>query len=70
MSDNSLYNDESLYTPIELYKLCANTILKNIYHPNINIFTKNLYKYNFPKEINDIIFDRYFTINHIINIKN
>ena len=58
------------YTPLELYKLCSNKIIKNIYNSNVNIFYTNLLILNLPEEINRIILERYYVINHILNIEN
>ena len=46
--------DNNLYSPLELSKLCANVIIKE----------KKLYE-----QLNDIIIERYHTINHILNVK-
>lgn len=57
-------------TPLELYKLCSNKIIKNIYNSDVNIFYTNLLILNLSEEINEIILERYNVINHILNIEN
>ena len=58
---------DDYYTPLELYKLCSNVVVKQIYNKNEYIFINNLYKLKLPEEINKIILDRYRVIKHILN---
>ena len=55
-------------TPLELYKLCCNIVVKEIYSNNYYIFVNRLYTLNLPKDINELIIDRYKVIKHIIEV--
>lgn len=57
------------YTPLELYKLCCNVIVQNIYHSNYLIFNERLNKLNLPDIYSNLIIERYLIISHIINIE-
>ena len=58
---------DDYYTPLELYKLCSNVVIKQIYDKNEFIFNNNLYKLKLPEEVNEIIIERYRVIKHILN---
>ena len=60
-------SDNYYCTPLELYKLCSNVVVKQIYDKNEYIFINNLYKLKLPEAINEIILDRYRLIKHILN---
>ena len=62
MSDNNY-----TCTPIELYKLCANIIVKDLYDKNEYKFCLNLNKLNLTEDIYEILIDRYRVIKHILN---
>lgn len=61
--------ESNIYTPLELYKLCCNVIVENIYHSNYLIFNEGLNELNLPDEYSKLIIDRYLIINHIITIE-
>jgi len=55
------------YTPLELYKLCSNVIIKEIYNVNYLRFLSNLLQLQLPEGLNNIIIERYFIVKHISN---
>lgn len=57
----------NLYSPLQLYKLCSNVIVEQIYNKDYYIFHDNLLNLNLPDDINNIIIERYHVINHIEN---
>lgn len=63
--------DNNLYSPLELSKLCANVIIKEkkLYNKDYYIFLENLKYLKLYEQLNDIIIERYHTINHILNVK-
>ena len=60
-------HDNYYCTPLELYKLCSNVVVKQIYNKNEFIFKSNLYKLKLPEAVNEIIKERYRMIKHILN---
>ena len=60
-------SDNYYCTPLELYKLCSNVVVKQIYDKNEYIFNNNLYKLKLPEVVNEIIIERYRVIKHILN---
>ena len=69
MRESNIMKESNIYTPLELYKLCCNVIVKNIYHYNYLIFNERLNELNLPDEYSKLIIDRYLIINHIISIE-
>ena len=63
--------DNNLYSPLELSKLCASVIIKEkkLYNKDYYIFLENLKYLKLYEQLNDIIIERYHTINHILNVK-
>ena len=59
-------NNNNLYRPLELTKLCSNEIVKNIYSENYLIFTTRLLELELPDDINKIVIERYNIIKHIM----
>ena len=59
-----------MYNPLELYKLCCNCIVKEIYDKNPNIFTNKLNQLKLPDVYNELVTDRYLIIKHIIDYEN
>lgn len=60
------YNiDYPYYNPLKLIQLCANTIIKEIYNDNKQIFIDRLNKFNLISDINNLIIERYELIKHI-----
>ena len=66
---NNNIDNTYLYIPLELQKLCCNTIIKQIYHSNYIDFKKNLFELNLPSIFNDLIIDRYIIVNHILSVE-
>ena len=60
-------NNNNLYTPLQLTKLCSNVIVKNLYDKDRYIFITNIKTLKLPDILNKIILDRYQIIKHIIN---
>ena len=56
-----------MYNPLELYKLCCNCIIKEIYDNNHYIFTNNLNRLGLPDDFKELVIDRYLIIKYIIN---
>lgn len=48
-------NNNNLYRPLELTKLCSNEIVKNIYSENYLIFESRLYELGLPNDVNKIV---------------
>ena len=61
--------DNNLYKPLELSKLCANVIVKELYNKDYYIFIRNLYDLKLVEQINNIIIERYHVINHILDVE-
>ena len=61
--------ESNSFTPVELYKLCCNVIVENIYHPNYLIFNKRLNELNLFDIYNNLIIERYLFIKHIISVE-
>ena len=61
--------DNNLYKPLELSKLCANVIVKELYNKDYYIFIRNLYDLKLLEQINNIIIERYHVINHILDVE-
>ncbi len=61
--------NNNLFRPLELYKLCANVIVKERYNKNYYIFLRNLYQLKLHEDINNIIIERYHIINHILDVE-
>lgn len=61
--------DNNLFRPLELSKLCANVIIKELYNKDYYIFLKNLKHLKLPEQINNIIIERYNIIKHILNVE-
>ena len=62
--------ENSCYTPLELEKLCANVIAKELWSNNEYIFNSNLIKLNLPDVIKKNVFERYLVIKHILYYSN
>ena len=58
------------YSPLQLYKLCSNVVIKEIYDSNNLTFYSNLLKLNLPEYVNNIIIERYHLVKHISYIEN
>tara|TARA_B100001175_G_C19340516_1_gene557204 strand:+ start:619 stop:816 length:198 start_codon:yes stop_codon:yes gene_type:complete len=58
--------DNNLYSPLQLEKLCANIIVKNIWDENESLFNMKLDELNLPDILKHKIFDRYLLIKHIL----
>ena len=61
--------NNNLFRPLELYKLCANVIVKERYNKDYYIFLRNLYQLKLHEDINNIIIERYHIINHILDVE-
>ena len=61
--------NNNLFRPLELYKLCANVIVKERYNKDYYIFLRNLYHLQLHEDLNNIIIERYHIINHILNVE-
>ena len=60
------YNiDYPYYNPLKLIQICANTIIKEIYNDNKQIFIDRLNKFNLISDINNVVIERYELIKHI-----
>ena len=60
------YNiDYTYYNPLKLIQICANTIIKEIYNDNKQIFIDRLNKFNLISDINNVVIERYELIKHI-----
>ena len=53
-------------TPLQLYKICSNIIIKSIYDEDCNTFTYNLKELNLPNPINELLVERYKIVNFIL----
>ena len=53
-------------TPLKLYKICSNIVIKSIYNEDYNTFTYNLKELNLPDPINDLLIERYKIVNFIV----
>ena len=62
MDDNN-----NLYTPLQLEKLCCNVIVEKFYDIDEYIFIKNIKILDLPDILNKNILDRYRVIKHILN---
>ena len=63
-------NEQNSFTPLELEKLCANIVIKNLWNNDEYTFKNNLIKLNLPDTIKNNIFERYLVIKHILNNSN
>lgn len=57
-------------TPLELEKLCANVISRELWDNNEYIFNNNLKQLDLPDVIKKNVFERYLIIKHIFNYSN
>lgn len=60
-------NNNNLYTPLQLEKLCCNVIVKEFYDIDECIFIKKIKVLGLPDILNENILDRYRVIKHILN---
>jgi len=62
-------NDNNLYTPLQLEKLCCNVIVKELYDKDEYLFTRKIKAFGLPDILNENILDRYKLIKHIIKFE-
>jgi hypothetical protein len=62
-------NDNNLYTPLQLEKLCCNVIVKELYDKDEYLFTRKIKAVGLPDILNENILDRYKLIKHIIKFE-
>tara|TARA_B100000214_G_scaffold86761_1_gene59566 strand:+ start:927 stop:1124 length:198 start_codon:yes stop_codon:yes gene_type:complete len=60
-------NNNNLYTPLQLEKLCCNVIVEKFYNKDEYLFIKNIKILDLPDILNKNILDRYRVIKHILN---
>jgi len=60
-------NNNNLYTPLQLEKLCCNVIVEKFYDKDEYLFIKNIKILDLPDILNKNILDRYRVIKHILN---
>ena len=62
-------NDNNLYTPLQLEKLCCNVIVKELYDKDEYLFTRKIKAVGLPDILNENILDRYKLIKYIIKFE-